>query len=149
MPAKLRRVIQGWSPTTGIVVVVASPSLRQTIVDELALGGHRAWSTGSIEETMELVETGEVDAVVLHVSAFSTTLVSRLAGAIRKQGAVSLIASVSVVSVVERSLKRGRGTRKLDRVAVQEPPRWRTTVYWLPFSCTDHLGQGLYGCVLN
>ena len=145
MPARIRRVVQGWSPTTGIVVVVPSPPLRQRIVDELALGGHRAWSTGSIEETLELVETGEVDAVVLHVSAFSTAIVSRLAGAIRKQGSVSLIASVSVVSVVQRR----RGVRKLDRVAVQEPPRWQTSVYWLPLSRTDHLGRGLYGCVLN
>jgi PleD family two-component response regulator len=147
MPSRVRSVVQKRSPESGVVVLVPSAPLRQRIVNELAMAGHRAWSAGSIEAAMDLVETRNVDTVVLHVSAFSATHVSQVAGALRKHRSVSLIASISVISLGERVDRRPR-VRGID-IAAEEGGGGKTSVYWLPFSYADHPCQGLYGCVLN
>jgi len=81
--------------------VVPSDSLRRSLVAQLTALGYEAWGTGSFDEARALVEANAIDTLILHVSAFSTTVLTQLGRAMQGRRSIALIASVSVVTVPE------------------------------------------------
>lgn len=129
-------------------VVIPSESLRRHIVGRLAHFGYEAHEVDSIGEALDLVEAHKIDSLVLHVSAFSATVLSHLGRIMARRRSISFIASVSVVSMADDSQRRATDRLvPLTRATARSP--WRLSTYWVPFSGLSEFSAALSGRDLN
>jgi hypothetical protein len=125
-------------------VVIPSESLRRHIVGRLAHLGYEAHEVGSIGEALDLVEADKIDSLVLHVSAFTATVLSHFGRIMARRRS----ASVSVVTVADGGQRRATdGLVPLTRVTARSP--WRLSTYWVPFSGLSEFSAALTGRNLN
>jgi DNA-binding NtrC family response regulator len=130
------------------VVVIPSEMLRRDVLGQLAALGHEARGTESLEEALALVEARAIDTLVLHVSAFSTSVLARLARAITRRRSIAVIASVSVVSAAGTDRDSAVGRAREGPAPARQSP-WQVATYWLPFSRPAEFSAGLKGANLN
>ena len=97
-----------------IGVVIPSEQLRRRIVARLAVLGYYPRTVGSLKEAMDLVAAHDIDTLVLHVSSFSTEVLSRFGRMMSGRKTIAFIASVSVVSAADGS--RGNGADRSAQV---------------------------------
>jgi hypothetical protein len=122
--------------------------LRRDIVAQLAALGHEARATASFDEALALVDAGAIDTLVLHVSAFSSSVLARLGRAMARRRSIAIIASVSVVSAAGADRGRGVGAAGKRQAPGKESP-WQVATYWLPFSRPSEFSAGLRGPNFN
>jgi len=128
--------------------VIPSEPLRRRIVARLAVLGYYPRTVGSLKEALVLVAAHDIDTLVLHVSSFSTEVLSRFGRMMSGWKTIAFIASVSVVSVADRS--RGNGAdRSAQQATVGAPSQWRLSTYWLPFAGLVEFSSALTGPRLN
>jgi hypothetical protein len=128
--------------------VIPSESLRRHIVGRLAHCGYEAHEVDSIGEALDLVEADKIDSLVLHVSAFTATVLSHFGRIMARRRSISFIASVSVVTVADGGQRRATdGLVPLTRVTARSP--WRLSTYWVPFSGLSEFSAALTGRNLN
>ncbi len=101
----------------------------------------------SIGEAIDLVETHKIDSLVLHVSAFSATVLSHLGRIIARRRSISFIASVSVVSAADGGRRATDRLVPLTSATARSP--WRLSNYWVPFSGLSEFSAALSGRNLN
>ena len=120
---------------------------RREIVAHLTALGYDTRGTSSFDEAMALVEANAIDTLVLHVSAFSTTVLTRLGRAMNGGRSIALMATVSVVSVDDADRSQAI-ERKSERPPHRKSP-WRVATYWIRFSRLSEFSAGLRGPSLN
>jgi hypothetical protein len=131
-----------------IGVVIPSEPLRRRIVARLAVLGYYPRTVASLKDAMVLVAAHDIDTLILYVSSFSTEVLSRFGRMMSGWKTIAFIASVSVVSVADRS--RGNGAdRSAQQATVGAPSQWRFSTYWLPFAELVEFSSALTGPRLN